>query len=156
MQRGSILHRIMIITFCSVMFLLKLANIWKWCYTLVHWVTHWCHSVHKYRYTPVHRCCAFSVYQCVKAVSLHTPLCSCQILTMQTFYFHLWFSARRPPALAPLLLLSRHSGSLFSVLSGASAVVEWSWQRASSRRYLANGSSSLQAEMNAESLWGFF
>lgn len=70
--------------------------------------------------------------------SLHTSLFSCQILTIRTFHFLLGFPVRHPSALTPLLLLSRHSGSLFGVLSGAPAVVVWSWQRALSRLYLAH------------------
>lgn len=117
MQRGAILIKCLITIISFLFYITQACNIWKLCYAL------WSHSVCMCTYTQT----------CFKGMSLHTTLHFCQILTMQSFHFHLWFSARHTSAPTPLLLLSRHSESLFSVLIRVSAVIEKSWQKAYSR-----------------------
>lgn len=136
MQRGAILHlnHLMIITF-FVLLLLKLATLWKCCYT--QWGRHTGITQCVCADTDLYIACVSSMCICV------SKECPCILLSVLAKYWQckpFIFIFDFVPTVSPLspLLLCSHSGSLFSILRGASPIVEWSWQRASSRLYLAH------------------
>lgn len=140
MQRGAILHLIMIITFLFSVMLVKHANFWK--PVTPNGVT-LCVCAHT-------NMSAFSVQTCQRRV-LHTALHFCQILTMQTFHFHLWFSA--PPSLCArstvaVKLTQRVCFQCLQLLSrvGREPPLGLTWQTANNNQL---------AEKSKDSLWGF-